>query len=303
MPCYQSTSLPSGVTTTGRTAYATEADCLNACKEGACCDGTTCSVKPQCQCQCTSNSCCGPDTMTVNGVTGPACRGGTESECIARGGVWRPCYGCSADANNRNLSICSSGDIPQASAPVFKGVGTTCASAQCCGNASGCLCYCTANGGTVPQYLNLTISAEWTGSASCNWSASDTITLTRNASYPIDSTGVGETFCHQYVYPTDLSANGFNIQVVTSKGTSHETMSIIWAVLNKTCPTYFRSGSTLNTSLNGSFQSTVSPSNGSGVCWSQHVNFQAEESATYGPGSLMPHVGSVLVRVKVNGVS
>jgi hypothetical protein len=51
MPCYQSTSLPSGVTTTGRTAYTTEAECLQACKEGACCEGTTCSVKPQCQCQ------------------------------------------------------------------------------------------------------------------------------------------------------------------------------------------------------------------------------------------------------------
>lgn len=51
MPCYQSTSLPPGFTTTGRTGYATEADCLNACKEGACCTGTTCSVKPQCQCQ------------------------------------------------------------------------------------------------------------------------------------------------------------------------------------------------------------------------------------------------------------
>ena len=51
MPCYQSTNLPSGVTTTGRTSYATEADCLNACKEGACCEGTTCMVKPQCQCQ------------------------------------------------------------------------------------------------------------------------------------------------------------------------------------------------------------------------------------------------------------
>jgi hypothetical protein len=51
MPCYQSTNLPSGVTTTGRTSYTTEADCLQACKEGACCEGTTCSVKPQCQCQ------------------------------------------------------------------------------------------------------------------------------------------------------------------------------------------------------------------------------------------------------------
>lgn len=51
MPCYQSTNLPSGITTTGRTSYATEADCLQACKEGACCEGTTCSIKPQCQCQ------------------------------------------------------------------------------------------------------------------------------------------------------------------------------------------------------------------------------------------------------------
>lgn len=241
MTCYQSTSLPSGVTSTGRTGYATEADCLNACKEGACCTGTTCSVKPQCQCQGTGQT--------------------------------------------------------------FKGIGTVCTGTSCCGSASGCLCYCTANGGSVPQYLNITISAEWTGSASCNWSASDTITLTRNASYPIDSPGVGETFCHQYIFANDLVGNGFIIQAVTSKGTSHETMSIIWTVLNKTCPTYFRSGSTRNTSHNGGFQSTTSPGNGSGVCWSQHVNFEAEETAVYGPGSLMPHVGTVLVRVKVNGLS
>lgn len=51
MPCYQSTTLPSGVTTTGRPSYATEADCLQACREGACCEGATCTVKPQCQCQ------------------------------------------------------------------------------------------------------------------------------------------------------------------------------------------------------------------------------------------------------------
>lgn len=31
--------------------YATEADCNQACKEGACCESTTCSVKPACQCQ------------------------------------------------------------------------------------------------------------------------------------------------------------------------------------------------------------------------------------------------------------
>ena len=31
--------------------FTTEAECLQACREGACCEGTTCSVKPQCQCQ------------------------------------------------------------------------------------------------------------------------------------------------------------------------------------------------------------------------------------------------------------
>jgi hypothetical protein len=51
MPCYQSTNLPSGFSTTGRTTYTTEAECNQACLEGACCEGTTCSVKPACQCQ------------------------------------------------------------------------------------------------------------------------------------------------------------------------------------------------------------------------------------------------------------
>jgi hypothetical protein len=65
MPCYQSTNLPSGVTTTGRTSYRTEADCLNACKEGACCEGTTCSVKPACQCQGTGQVFKGVGTVCI----------------------------------------------------------------------------------------------------------------------------------------------------------------------------------------------------------------------------------------------
>jgi hypothetical protein len=137
MPCYQSTNLPSGVTTTGRTSYATEADCLQACKEGACCEGTTCTVKPQCQCKCATNSCCGPDIVTVFGITGPACRGGTEAECAARGGVWRPCKGCAADANSPGTPYpCQPSDTPPASVTVFKGVGTTCSDNPCeCANA------------------------------------------------------------------------------------------------------------------------------------------------------------------------
>ena len=77
MPCYQSNSLPAGVATTGRTSYKTEADCLNACKEGACCEGTTCSVKPACQCQGTGQVFRGIGTTCASVVCG--CCGNGES--------------------------------------------------------------------------------------------------------------------------------------------------------------------------------------------------------------------------------
>jgi len=48
MPCRQVSTFSGTAASSG--SYRTEADCLNACKEGACCNGTTCSVKPQCQC-------------------------------------------------------------------------------------------------------------------------------------------------------------------------------------------------------------------------------------------------------------
>ena len=153
MPCYQSSSLPSGTTTAGRTPYKTQADCLNACKEGACCEGTTCTVKPQCQCRCASNSCCGPDTMTVNGITGPRCRGGTKSECDSRGGTWRPCIGCLADANLPDESICRSTDSPSPSQPVeptFKGVGTVC-------DPNPCECYCADGTTHLPASLTVQV--------------------------------------------------------------------------------------------------------------------------------------------------
>jgi hypothetical protein len=50
MPCYKINTAPSGSFPVNTTGFATEAKCLEACKEGACCNGTTCSVKPQCQC-------------------------------------------------------------------------------------------------------------------------------------------------------------------------------------------------------------------------------------------------------------
>lgn len=79
MGCYHTTSLPDGVNAAGRKKYKTEAECLQACQEGACCEGTTCSVKPQCQCQGTGK--------TFKGV-------GTTCEP-------NPCLPCQCPANSQ----------------------------------------------------------------------------------------------------------------------------------------------------------------------------------------------------------
>jgi hypothetical protein len=54
MPCVQvspgATPLYLGVHSFSSGPHATEEDCLNACKEGACCNGTTCAIRPKCEC-------------------------------------------------------------------------------------------------------------------------------------------------------------------------------------------------------------------------------------------------------------
>jgi hypothetical protein len=77
MPCFQQSAdkylgLHKRTTSGG---YVTEADCLQACKEGACCEGTTCSIKPQCQCQGTGKvfkgvgTTCGPNPCNLCDLT------------------------------------------------------------------------------------------------------------------------------------------------------------------------------------------------------------------------------------------
>lgn len=105
--------------------YATEADCLNACKEGACCEGATCSVKAKCQCRgtgqkfqglgttCDPNPCLcpTPDTGGVCCMFGqpamwngywPGVVGGTRATCEAAGGTWFPPFGpfCTGYSND-----------------------------------------------------------------------------------------------------------------------------------------------------------------------------------------------------------
>lgn len=76
MPCSQLNSAPSP----GAVSYATEADCLQACKEGACCESNgTCNVRPQCQCQGAGQTFKGVGTVCS---PNPCCRDSTGTPCF-----------------------------------------------------------------------------------------------------------------------------------------------------------------------------------------------------------------------------
>ena len=228
MPCRQVSTFNGTAASSG--SYRTEAECNEACKEGACCDGATCTVKPQCQCKCASNSCCGPDTMTVNGITGPRCRGGTKSECDARGGTWRPCIGCSADAANPNASICRSTDTPspaQPVEPVFQGVGTVCSPNPCV-----VLCPCpsgTQDQGAMPQAIHVSVSVSGgcysvvntypiTGDYSEHLDCAEAISLSQN--YTLARVRQTETRPAGYVYSGRATTSSSTLMAYISITTS-----------------------------------------------------------------------------------
>lgn len=79
--------------------YATEAECNQACQEGACCEGTTCTVKPQCQCQGAGKTFKGVGTTCAGSPCGCCCISGAvdttknEQQCLAAGGTWKA-YKC-----------------------------------------------------------------------------------------------------------------------------------------------------------------------------------------------------------------
>ncbi len=104
MPCRHQSVFGGTPATSG--FYATEAECLEACKEGACCNGTTCSVKPQCQC----NAAAGEVFKGIGTVCSPnpccQCPDGLEAaypDQIAvsfsvSGFTWQPVFGQTAPA-------------------------------------------------------------------------------------------------------------------------------------------------------------------------------------------------------------
>jgi hypothetical protein len=149
LPCFKpANALGLPIQSRSSGPFATEADCLNACKEGACCEGTTCTVKPQCQCV-PSGVCCGPDTVDVSGTSAPRCRSESESQCIQRGGTWVVGGNCvRSEKSGAEGAWCAS--LTGTPSKVFKGVGTVCTPnpCGCCGNGE------TIAGKTATVYVS-----------------------------------------------------------------------------------------------------------------------------------------------------
>jgi hypothetical protein len=66
MPCRQVSTFNGVAASSG--SYRTEAECNQACQEGACCDGAVCTVKPQCQCQGAGQTFKGVGTVCADGI-------------------------------------------------------------------------------------------------------------------------------------------------------------------------------------------------------------------------------------------
>jgi hypothetical protein len=110
MPCRQVSTYNGIPASSG--SYKTEAECLQACKEGACCEGTSCSVKPQCQCQGAGKVFKGVGTTCEGNPCGCCCIGlsattNTEEQCAAVGGTWKG-YSCNSSPPSSILLTLSS---------------------------------------------------------------------------------------------------------------------------------------------------------------------------------------------------
>jgi hypothetical protein len=207
MPCYQPNTLPQGVTTAGRTGYATEAECLQACKEGACCEvGTagfppTCTVKPQCQCQGTGKT--------------------------------------------------------------FKGIGTACTGScsECLGTRSACYCYCTAQGGKLPRFINVRVQFRAAGGPTgCDKEIDQNLTLSFYTDYRDLSGGGGVVLCYVWAFFSD----DFEVTATTSLNSSGNETMAVFAEYKKWCPQIGRWG----ISFQSGFPRTA---DSSGVCYSRHI--------------------------------
>lgn len=159
MACYQSASVGgvSGSGPAGGGGYATEADCLNACKEGACCTGTTCSVTPQCQCQGTGKTFKGVGTTCATSSCGCCGTGGLLPSGAVSVSVAR-----ALDVIANSSCACATFSNPPAVATRCRNDSVTLSqvlpSNDCLRSVSGTMTGVNQDGGTYRENQNATVS-------------------------------------------------------------------------------------------------------------------------------------------------
>jgi hypothetical protein len=149
MPCKQSATSggTAGAGKPGGGGYTTEAECLKACGDGACCEAGVCSVKPACLCKGTGQvfqgvgTTCGDISGACCDASGavPACSVVASCECTGPGktflGVGTTCDGTTGACCETvaGVTTCTPRTSCECTGPgkVFKGNGTTCGPLTC----------------------------------------------------------------------------------------------------------------------------------------------------------------------------
>jgi hypothetical protein len=165
-----------------------------------------------------------------------------------------------------------------------------------------CYCYCTANGGTVPQFANVTFSyVPQTNKPECNVSGSPTITLTRTQqSIYADAGQVGGALgCYLYTFSnSDIEAT-LLLQITSDR----EIVAVYFKAY--ACQTGLAAPNDREVWA-GSFTSDIpslysSAGFGSGVCFSRFAGV----SETIGGSPIAPTfsglTGTLTVGYRING--
>ena len=176
----------------------------------------------------------------------------------------------------------------QGTGKVFKGVGTTCSPNPCpCCNTDGtpnsgggcglCYCYCTSNGGTVPRFVNVTLSWTWaTDRSDCSETINTSVTLSRMGTSLSDGFSSGGT---TQCYSWDFTGTGFYVSVTTFIGPSNEGLVASVTIQNTKCSR--PNGDTLRWAFSLDSQKdkkTAQTGIGQGMCFDRHAGATSTQS-------------------------
>jgi len=249
---------------------------------------------------------------TFNGTTGSGKTGGgghaTEAECNEACREGACCEGTSCSV--KPACQCQ-GDEQK-----FRGIGTTCTVGACelCSSngipksGSGveiCYCYCTANGGTVPRFINVTFSYRYeTNYEACNASNQQTVTLTRRQQsiYLNSSSFGGVVQCYSYFFQN--SDFEFNVGVALNDAPG-ESIATQFKVYGPACLPFAAPRNRITvTGGREFFLSRLTTGNGigAGVCFSRFSGSTSSGDGAISAQGISPNLsGTFSYTLTING--